>query len=292
MRGADLQRDPQLIRSFDETFIAVRKTGEGTGLPLLIVNAIAANLAPWRASVDRLATDGVVATWDHRGTFESGPPENGRLDAEAHAGDAIAAMDHLGFKEFVVASWSSGGRIALEIAHRVPERVAALAMVCGGSGYGLTGFFRHFELPSLLPVLAGVAKRFAGPLHGALRGVIGRPELAGLVRQSGMASASVDLAAMVELVQGIGECDLGVLLESFGEVAGDPGLELLPGVTAPTLVVAGEHDQFVPRRMTEEMVATLPNAELLVYEEATHYLPMEYPGLLAEDLNAFYARST
>jgi pimeloyl-ACP methyl ester carboxylesterase len=97
---------------------------------------------------------------------------------------------------------------------------------------------------------------------------------------------------MVELVQGIGECDLATLLESFEEVAGDPGVELLPDITSPTLVVAGEHDQFVSRRMTEEMVATLPEAELLVYEEATHYLPMEYPGLLAEDLNAFYARAT
>jgi pimeloyl-ACP methyl ester carboxylesterase len=287
-----LDDDPFLIRSFDDTFIAVRQMGEGTGLPLLVVNAVAANLAPWRLVLGRLATDGPIVTWDHRGTFESGMPANERLDVEAQALDGLAVMDALGHKQFVMATWSSGGRIALELAHRFSDRVSALALISTGAGYALTRFLRYLELPSLLPYAAGIAKRFASPLQGALHGVLGRPELAGLVRQAGMTSASADISSLVELVRGIGETDIHVLLETYEEIAGDPATDLLPEIETPTLVVAGEHDQFIPRRMTEELVAALPNAELLVYEDATHYLPMEHPAPLAEDLRAFYARVT
>jgi pimeloyl-ACP methyl ester carboxylesterase len=107
-----------------------------------------------------------------------------------------------------------------------------------------------------------------------------------------MTSASADISSLVELVRGIGETDIHVLLETYEEIAGDPATELLPDIDTPTLVIAGEHDQFIPRRMTEELVAGLPNAELLVYEDATHYLPMEHPVPLSEDLRAFYARVT
>ncbi|MEA2499220.1 MAG: hypothetical protein QOH26_1625 [Actinomycetota bacterium] len=287
-----LEHDPQLIRSFDETFIAVRRMGEGPGVPLLISNAVAANLAPWRLTLQRMAGQGPIITWDHRGTFESGEPISERLDPNAHARDAIAAMDHLGIREFVVASWSSGGRIALEIAHRFPERVMALGLVSAGYGYALTRFFRYLELTSLLPIAAGVGKRFAGPLQGVLRGLVGRPELPGILRQAGMTSASADISSLVELVQGIADTDLKTFLATYEAVAGDPALAILPDVQAPTLIVAGEHDQFVPRRVVEEMLDALPNSEVLMYEDATHYLPMEYPALLAEDLAEFFSRAT
>jgi 3-oxoadipate enol-lactonase len=290
MPKSGLSSDPHLIRSFDETFIATRKLGEGPGVPLLIANAVAANLAPWRLTLRPLAADGPIVTWDHRGTFESGEPVSERLDPEAHARDAIAAMDHFDCQKFVLASWSSGARIALEIAHLFPERVLGVALVSAGYGYSMTRFFRHLELASLLPAVAGIAKRFATPLQGALKTLVGRPELAGIVRQAGMTSASADIGSLVELVQGVADSDLKILLETYEAVAGDPARSILPGIEAPALVVVGEHDQFVPRRVVEEMVGTLPHAELLIYEGATHYLPMEYPALLAEDLRTFFDR--
>jgi pimeloyl-ACP methyl ester carboxylesterase len=279
------------VTSFDDTVIAVRHLGAGPALPLLVVNAVGANLGPWRLTLERLAPEGPIVMWDHRGMFESGPPSGERVDTEAHALDALAVMDHLGYEQFVIASWSSGGRIALEIAHRFGERVAALALVSAGQGYALTRFLRYFELPSLLPLAAGVARRFASPLGGALHGLLGRPELAGLVRQAGMTSASADIGSLVELVRGLGDSDMGILLATYEKVVGDPAWPLLPQIAVPTLLVAGVHDQFAPRRMTEEMATAIPGAELIFYEDATHYLPMEYPELLADDLSSFFARA-
>ena len=73
----------------------------------------------------------------------------------------------------------------------------------------------------------------------------------------------------------------------FEEVVGDTGASLLPEITAPTLLVAAEHDQFVPRRMTNEMRDTIPGARLEVYEHATHYLPLEHAVRLGNDLEEF-----
>lgn len=289
MTSPDLDHEPQVIRSLDGTPIAVRHMGEGPGMPLLVANAVGANLAPWRSVLRPLAAEGPIVTWDLRGTYGSGEPPNARFGPGAHAEDAIAAMDHLGIERFVLTSWSSGGRIALEIAHRHPDRVAALALVSAGYGYPLTRLLRYVELPSLLPRAAGLAKLFAHPLQGVFRNLVARPELAGLVRQSGMISASADIGALVELAQGVASCDLRALLTSYEEVVGDPAPRLLRGIVSPTLLVVGDKDRFTPRRMIDEMLEELPDASLVTYPGATHFLPVEQPASLARDLSCFFS---
>ena len=39
----------------------------------------------------------------------------------------------------------------------------------------------------------------------------------------------------------------------------------------------------------EETAAAIPGARLEVYERATHYLPIEYPARLSDDLGSFLA---
>jgi pimeloyl-ACP methyl ester carboxylesterase len=82
-------------------------------------------------------------------------------------------------------------------------------------------------------------------------------------------------------------CDLGRLLATFEAVVGDSAVDLLADIHAPVLLVAGERDQFTPRAMVEEMERSLPGARLEVYERATHYLPIEYPGRLSDDIRKF-----
>ena len=60
-------------------------------------------------------------------------------------------------------------------------------------------------------------------------------------------------------------------------------------LTVPTLVVGGTRDLFLPEASLRAAVAAIPGAELLVIEGATHYLPLEFPGLLAERIRRFEA---
>ena len=282
-----LEHEPTLTRSFDGTMIAVRDMGAGR-TPLLIVTAVGAGLSVWQRSLLSIAGGRRVVSWDLRGLFESGLPASGRLDAGAHALDAMAAVRGLGLRRFHVAAWSSGGRIAMELAAEFPERVASLTLVNAGYGHSL-GRLLKLDLASLLPTAAGIAKRFAGPLQGAFRGLVSRPEIAGLIRQSGMAAATADTASLVELLKGMASCDTGALLATYQAVAGDPAPQLAARISAPTLLIAGEHDQFVPFDITEELLRNLEDARLEIYDDATHYLPIEHPRALAEDLNSFLA---
>jgi len=281
-----LDHDPILVGSFDGTKIAVRAMGRGAGIPLLVVNAIGANLAVWRRALIDVARDRPIVAWDHRGLHASGPPVSDRLDARAHTEDAIAALDHLGHEEFAAVSWSNGSRIALEIAHRAPERCRCLVLVSGGYGHPL-GRALRFELASILPVAASVGKYFGDALGGALRRLVARPELAGMIRQSGMVGATADTAALIELLRAFADCDQKILLHSFQEVVGDSGIDLMREITVPSLLIAGDRDQFVSPSLIEETARGLGGAPVILYEGATHYLPIEFPARLSDDLRRF-----
>jgi pimeloyl-ACP methyl ester carboxylesterase len=280
--------EPELVASFDSTVVAVRTSGEGEGTPLLAIPAVGATMVAWARALVDVGRERRVVSWDLRGLHESGPPESDRLDAGAHAEDAIAALEHAGVDRFLLAAWSSGARIALEIAHRYPERVASLAVVSGGFGHAPGRLLRYLELQSALPVLASAAKHFSYPLQVALHTLAARPEIGGIIRQSGMIAAPAETSVLVELLRGAAGCDLRMLLNVFGEVAGDDASALLPTIEAPTLLVVGERDQFTPRRMMEQMARAIPRARLEVYDHATHYLPIEYPARLGDDLRRFW----
>jgi pimeloyl-ACP methyl ester carboxylesterase len=285
----DFEPESHLVRSFDGTFIAVRRIGAGPGLPALLVNPVGGTTALWRRALVDLARERPIVAWDHRGLYDSGTPESGGLGPAAHAGDALAAMDHQGAGRFVIVAWSNGVRIALELAHRGPERVSGIAAVCGGYAHSPAAFVQHLNPAALLPTFAGVTKHFASLIQGPLRALVSRPEITGVVRQSGLVGANADTGELVGLLRAMASCDLNRLLATYEAVAGDDGRHLLTGVMAPTLIVAGERDAFTPRAVSEELAREIPAARLEIYEGATHYVPIEYPGRLSHDLRGFLA---
>jgi len=281
-----LEHDLELLRSFDGTLIATRLLGEGDALPVLVVNALGANLAAWRRTLVDLVEERPVLTWDHRGLHASGPPETDRLDAGAHAEDAVAALDGHGFERCAVVAWSSGTRIALELVTRYPERVVGMVLVCGSYGHSL-GRLMRLEVGSVFPLVASVAKHFSWLVDGPLAALVSRPELAGLIRQSGFVGATADGAALADIFRGMAACDMRMLLESYEKVAGDPAPHLLDTITCAVLAIAGNKDIVTPPALMQAAVDRIPGARMTIYEGATHYLPIEFPARLAEDIRKF-----
>lgn len=274
--------------SFDGTDLAVEAWPGGDDIPVVLVDAVGANRAVWRPVVTRLARDHAVVGWDLRGLFESGPPATDRIDPGAHAEDALSVLEHFGIERAAVASWGNGARIALELAYRYPERVDSLALVCGGYARPLVRLVRYLEPASVLPGLAGIAKHFPAVVGAALGAATARPELAGLIRQSGLVGATADTAALVELLRAAASCDPRRLLETYEAVSGDAAPTLLAQVDAPTLVIAAERDAFTSRRASADLARAIPGALMEVYPRTTHYLPIETPDRLAADLHEWF----
>lgn len=279
------------VDSFDGTSIAARESGSGDDAPLLLVNAIGPDFSAWRRVAEASESRRRVLSWDFRGFHGSGAPASERNDAAAHCEDAMAVLDEAGVDEFVVAAWSTGTRIALEIARAYPERAKALVLVCGGFGRGLLGLFRHLEISSAFPFGAGLAKHFAGSLEGPFRAFVARPEFAGVVRQSGVIGPTADIDTLVEVVQSFARCDLRRLLATYEEVVGAADVAVLTEVQAPCLAIAGARDRFTTAGMVDAMVRKMPAAEKVVYENASHFLPIEYPDRLAGDMDGFFRLS-
>ncbi|MFN2491242.1 MAG: alpha/beta fold hydrolase [Actinomycetota bacterium] len=286
--GAALDPPAELVRSFDGTFIAARRSGDESGAPMLLCTALGVGFALWRRLLAELdGTTAMALTWDHRGFFESGTPASERLDAGVHAEDAVAVLEHHAIEHCHVVAWSNGARVALEIVRRYPERVAGLALICGGYGHPLDRLVAHFELASLLPAAAGIGKRFGPLLQIALRAATARPELAGVIRQSGLLAPTADATTLVEILRALAGCDLGLYLGAYEALMQGGDAALLDGIDAPTLLVAGERDPFTSLALMQEMASAIPAARLEVYAGATHYVPIEYPERLAQDLTTF-----
>ena len=109
-----------------------------------------------------------------------------------------------------------------------------------------------------------------------------------MISQSGIVGPTADNRLLIELLQGVASCDLRMLMSIYEAVVREGGPEVATGVAAPTLLVAGEKDSFTPRRMLGQMAASMPDARLEVYERATHYLPIEYPARLSDDMRRFF----
>jgi len=62
---------------------------------------------------------------------------------------------------------------------------------------------------------------------------------------------------------------------------------LLGGVTTPTLIVWGRHDRVVPLECGERYAKALPQARLVVVENAGHFVEMEQPAELARLIGDF-----
>src|SRR3989454_500879 len=66
---------------------------------------------------------------------------------------------------------------------------------------------------------------------------------------------------------------------------------LLPRVTAPAMVVRGEHSPVLPVEMATRMLETIPRAELVEIPGAYHHLTLDAPEAFSAALDAFLRRA-
>lgn len=111
--------------------LAFGRTGEGPE-PLLALHGITAQHRAFNAVARHLRhLDGMVAL-DLRGRGDSEKPPPGSYGLDAHAGDAIRTLDHLGLERGILVGHSMGAFVALHAALLHPDRVRALILLDGG----------------------------------------------------------------------------------------------------------------------------------------------------------------
>jgi pimeloyl-ACP methyl ester carboxylesterase len=105
-----------------------------------------------------------------------------------------------------------------------------------------------------------------------------------------VANEVVEYADVAPHVRQFADLDLGVLWRMMVQMRNHSAADVLPGVEVPVLILAGRRDTFTPMSVQERMASSLPDAELVVFEQGGHLLPVEEAEGVAAALVDWLAR--
>jgi len=224
--------------------------------PLLFLSGLLCDRTVWEPQIAAFGSSRAIVVPDFWG-----------LDSfEAMAEAALAEAP----QRFALAGHSMGGRVALEVMRRAPERVERLALLsCGvhpvrpaevGPRRALVEIAEREGMKALvrtwLPPMLHPRHREDAALVGTIEAMWCRatPEI--FARQIHAALTRRDLTAV------------------------------LPTIACPTLVLCGAEDPWSPPAQHEEIAAAIPGAHLVVVPESGHMVTLEAP----EQVNAALQR--
>lgn len=223
----------------------------GDGDETLLLLAGQANDHHWWDAV-RGDFDGSYRTvvLDWRGTGRSDAPDDDSYDIRAFAADAIGVLDDLDVERAHVYGTSMGGRVAQWIAAGHPMRVRRLVLGCTSPG-GRHGIERSAE------VNRSLAQADPDASHRALLDLMYTPDW--LADHAGPYRTTGDPAMTTHARN-------GHLRASRRHDSWD----VLPGITAPTLIVHGTDDALNPVENAALLAERIPDARVALIEGARH----------------------
>lgn len=247
----------------------------GQGAPVVLIHGLGASTYSFRYTIPELAQRYRVVAFDLKGFGYSARPASGDYSLTAHAKLIAAAMRALGIERAAVVGHSLGGAIALRLASLCPERVDRLVLVDAATdralqrGRSLAWLARPFA-----PIIALATLHRQRFRRFALRAAVHDPAhitpevVEGYFRPSRMKGHARAFARLMAHRRRDTPVDLA-------------------SVRAPTLVLWGEHDRWLPPSLGEELARALPNARLEVVPAAGHLPLEEQPGYSNRALLAF-----
>jgi len=169
---------------------------------------------------------------------------------------------------FALAGHSMGGRVALEVFRRVPDRITGIALVSTGVHSP-----RPNEAEGRFALLSrGVEQGMEALVDAWLPPMVWEPNRAraGLMDQ---------LTAMC--------LDLG--LDSYerqirGMLARPEVESLLPKIQCPAMVAVGEHDAWASAAQNQAIADAIPGSSFVCIPDAGHMVPVEQPQAMTDAL--------
>ena len=248
-----------------------RSDGHSTAPPLLLSNSLGTDYAFWDPVMPRLVEYFNVIRMDTRGHGASDAPA-GPYTMPMLADDALAVADAAGLQQFAFAGVSMGGGIGMHLAIHHPGRISRLLLSNTAASFPVAVFDQRIaavEEGGMAAVVDGVLQRFFTDGFRA--------------RNSTVLASVRNTLLRLDPVGYIGCC--AAVRDSNFEGS-------LGSISAPTLVLVGEHDQSTPPEKGRAIaaairgarVACLPVAHLTHPEQPAAFIDLAVPFLLGETL--------
>ena len=250
---------PQMIRigRFDLRYVRA-----GQGPTLILVHGLASSIYTWSEVIAPLAKSFDVIAFDLPGFGSSSQPDD--LSFDEYGGTVVGLMETLGVQRAHFVGNSMGGAIALLMAARQGDRVDRV-VVLDSAGFAM----RPSERPFIIQLLASKGAAFL--VEGfPLRRRLTAASLRYLVRDDAKVTQErIDEYVAPFLREGALASTRSLLLSRLDERFIDD----LRGITAPTLVVWGRFDPWLPESHADRFVAAIKGSRKVVLD--TGHMPQE-----------------
>jgi pimeloyl-ACP methyl ester carboxylesterase len=255
----------------------VRFVRAGEGSVVVLVHGFGSSIYTWKDVIPALAARHDVIALDLPGFGASERP------ADLSLGDLPAAviglMDRLGIERAALVGNSMGAATAAIVAGTAPLRVSRLVLL-DAAGFNME--------PRSQPVMVQLMMSRAAPILGLLPGK--RLVVERSLRQVFHDDALVTEERVSEYLAPAQRPGTFAALRAFGASLGDHPEAVaaaLPAVSAPTLVIWGDDDRWIPLAHADRFVAAIRGARKVVIPACGHVPQEEKPAEVARLLLEF-----
>jgi pimeloyl-ACP methyl ester carboxylesterase len=248
--------------------LAYVEQGDPWGIPVVLLHGWSDSWKSFEPVLPYLPESLHVFALSQRGHGDSGRPLEGYAPSD-FAGDVADFMEVLGLRRAVIVGHSMGATVAQQFAADYPEKVIGLVLVGSfDSMRGNAGFVDMWQ---------STVSRLEDPVDPVFieefqRSTLERP-ISDTFFQT-VVDESLKLPAYVWRASGRGLVEWNFAAQRSR-------------IVAPTQLIWGERDSFVPRRDQDALLAAIRGARLTVYQGTGHAVHWEEPQRFAEELVAF-----
>ena len=236
-------------------------TAEGDGELVLLIMGLGYPSAMWYRTLPALNENFRTIRFDNRGVGETGVPP-GPYSIELMAEDAAAVLDAAGEASAHVIGASLGGVIAQQFALTYPERTRSLVLACSAPGGA------EMVPPEAEALEMAAARASMTPQEAA---EVAIP----FVYSPTTSREMIDEDFAVRARQ---PTSPEGYTNQLMAMVGFPGTySRLHEITAPTLVIHGTVDRLVNPANAPLLAEAIPNAELVLIDDASHILFTDQP---------------
>ena len=268
----------QFVQAKDIRF-AYRRFGKPGGVPLVLNQHFTGTMDHWDPAVtDGLAESREVILFDNAGVSSS----SGDVPTtfEEMGANAIAFIKALGLKKVDILGFSIGGFVAQEVTLQAPELVRRLVLVGTGPRGGQS-------MASLTPE----AQRTFGATYKKSEEIWLKVHFTD--SEASQAAGHEFLKRFLQRTENrdpeVNEKVAPAQIEAIGKwgMQREGSYEYLKTILQPTLVINGDHDVIIYSINSWILQQNIPNAQLIIYPDASHGSQYQYPERFVRHVSMF-----
>ncbi len=237
--------------------INLRYEDTGSGFPVIFTHGFAGTTKAWASQVPAFSKKYRFITYDMRGHGQTDAPNDlSRYTLDIVVEDIYQLLRHLGIQKAVVGGLSLGGYLTLHFYNQHPDMTTALILMGTGPGYRTPEKAKDWNQTRIDCARVLETQGMKGFMESEYS------------RNDYYTTPDV---MMKHNPKGLANISRGVMINPWG-------LDILPNIKVPALIICGDRDtDLLPA--TDYMAQRIPGAKKVIIANANHGINIDQPAV-------------